>query len=68
MSADTLLARLDKVKATETGRWQLAFRLARQIPNHPHPDRAEAVHRWALAVQQALRGGAARHKEESCVL
>lgn len=36
--------------------WKLAHRLARLIPNHPHPNRATAVHRWALAVQRALRG------------
>lgn len=37
--------------------WLEAELLAQCIPNHPHPDRAAAVHAWARAVIRALRGG-----------
>ena len=34
-----------------------ALRLSRLIPNKPHPDRAQAVHAWAVALLRALREG-----------
>lgn len=32
-----------------------AMRLSRQIPNHPNPERARAVHEWAVALLRTLR-------------
>jgi hypothetical protein len=32
-----------------------AMTLARRIPNHPHPDRARAVHEWAQALLRVIR-------------
>jgi hypothetical protein len=29
--------------------------LARRIPNHPHPDRARAVHEWAQSMLRVIR-------------
>ncbi len=33
-----------------------AYRAANRIPNPPHPDRAQAVHNWAVKILAALRG------------
>ena len=32
-----------------------ALRMSRLIPNAPHPDRARAVHAWAVARVAAIR-------------
>jgi|GEM_PF-4491941 len=37
-----------------------AHRLANLIPNFPHPERAKAIHAWAVALKKALHGGYAR--------
>lgn len=34
-----------------------AMRLSRQIPNHPHPERARAVHEWAVAMVRVISPG-----------
>jgi hypothetical protein len=34
-----------------------AFALARHIPNSPDPQRAQAIHAWAIAMLCVVRGG-----------
>lgn len=49
--------------ATQWGRGDMvadALRLSRQIPNHPHPDRARAVHEWAVEMRKIIKGGYSR--------
>lgn len=51
------LSHLCPAEKSSSPLWREAERLSRLIPNHPHPDRAAAVHAWARAVIRALRGG-----------